>query len=245
MTITTQAASQTVAIEIPCPSSFPYATPSAILSRVARSESGGETEPTIFVVDDDKDIREVLTDILEDGGYTVQSFPSGAQLLKDFHPGDADCLLVDAQLPGMSGIELIRRIKSIDAALPSILVTGNATLEISVQAMKAGAVDFIQKPFKSKTLYASIETALSNAQRLRRHVIDRATSAAPDYHFTNRQREILELVLDGQPSKIIAADLGISQRTVENHRAAIMKKTRSRSIPGLVRATQSWAPVIV
>jgi two-component system CheB/CheR fusion protein len=111
--------------------------------------------------------------------------------------------------------------------------------------MKAGAVDFIQKPFKSKTLYASIETALFNAERLRQHFSDRATPATLDYHFTNRQCEILKLVLDGQPSKNIAADLGISQRTVENHRAAIMKKTNSRSIPGLVRATQNWVPTVV
>jgi two-component system CheB/CheR fusion protein len=237
MTIATQATSQNAAIEMPGPSSSPSVALPTVLVPVTRPECDEATRSTIFIVDDDKDIREILTDILEDGGYTVQSFASGALLLQGFHPCDADCLLVDAQLTGLSGVEIISWMKDIDATLPSILVSGTATLKVSVQAMKAGAVDFVQKPFKSKTLYESIETAISNARRRQRHAVQPAARMSADFHLTKRQHEILDLVLDGQPSKIIAADLGISQRTVENHRAAIMKKTGSRSIPALVRAT--------
>ena len=126
MIIDTQVQPQIKTTEMPSPASFIFATPMESLLPVALSARDEANEPTILVVDDDKDIREVLTDLLEDGGYIVASFVSGAHLLQDFHPGDADCLLVDAQLPEMSGIDLIRRIKSIDSALPSILVTGTS-----------------------------------------------------------------------------------------------------------------------
>lgn len=237
MTIVSQVTSHASVIETPCLSPN-------VLSLAVRAERNKAAEPTIIVVEDDDDVRETLTDLLEDGGYTVHDFSSAAQLLRTFHAGDADCLVVDAQLPGMSGIEIISRMKSIDSILPAILITGDATFEVAVQAIKAGAVDLIQKPFKSKTLFESIETALANARQQRLLVSHPATLNSPDFHFTKRQHEILDLVLDGHPSKIIAADLGISQRTVENHRAAIMKKTGSRSIPQLVRTTQGWPPAV-
>lgn len=232
---TTRTTSQREAVKTPCRESR---------SPVFRAERHETTGPIIFFVAGDKDIRDVITVILEEGGYTVLSFSDAAALFRDFHPGDADCLVVDERLPGKSGVEIISLVRSIDPELPAILVTAKATLEVSVRAMRAGAVDFIQKPFQSKLFCESIETALSNARRRQPYAVHIAKRAFTDFHFTKRQHQILELVLDGQPSKIIAADLGISLRTVESHRAAIMKKTGSKSIPGLVRATIAVASAI-
>jgi two-component system CheB/CheR fusion protein len=241
MTRPAQNPSQSLPISCPLPIQGSDAKPLKFTSAVGRT---AVCVQTIYIVDDNAGVRDLLTDILEDEGYVVRAFSEGGLLLQDFDSGDADCILVDEQMPGMNGIELIRWLKSITPDLPVILVTGNATLEASVSAMKAGAVDFIQKPFKTSALIGGIETALFNSERRGSAMPDPIASASRDYHLTQRQCEILERVLDGQPSKIIAADLGISQRTVENHRAAIMRKTGSKSIPGLVRLLLSWIPAV-
>ena len=239
MTASAQSTAQAALIKMDRLSSWPSAAQNSMLSPKHSIDRDKTMEIEVLHVESDEHTREARTVLLEDGGYTVHSFAGAAHLLRDFDPGDADCLLVGSQRPGMSAIETISRINFIDPGLPAILITGTATIEVCIQAMRVGAVDIIQKPFKSARLYEAIETALSNAKRRRAHAAGHAPRNLPDFHFTKRQHEILKLVLDGQPSKIIAADLGISQRTVENHRAAIMKKTGSRSIPGLVRATQN------
>jgi two-component system CheB/CheR fusion protein len=145
------------------------------------------------------------------------------------------CLLLDARLPGMTGIELIERLRAEDRALPTIMITGDGDIALAVEAMKAGAADFIQKPIGHVELLASIGRALdlsgnkTELSAIRDHAVSLVAS------LTARQRQIMDLVLIGQPSKNIAADLGISQRTVDNHRAAIMKKTGSKSLPALIR----------
>lgn len=239
MTASAQSTAQATLIEMDRFLSRPSAVQNSMLSPKRSIDRDQTMEIAVFHVEGDEHTREARTALLEDGGYTVHSFADASHLLRDFDPGDADCLLVGSQRPGMSPIQTISRINFIDPGLPAILITGTTTIEACIHAMRVGAVDIIQKPFRSARLYEAIETALSNAKRRRPHAPGCASRNLPDFHFTKRQHEILELVLDGQPSKIIAADLGISQRTVENHRAAIMKKTGSRSIPGLVRATQS------
>ena len=188
--------------------------------------------PTIYVVDDDLAIRETMRDLLEGRGYTVEDFADGAAFLKAYRPGGGGCLLVDVLMPGMSGVEVIERLKAAGHQLPAVMITGSGDVSMAVQAMKAGAVDFIEKPVSHDDLLASVEHALDQTRdiaTLSAHHVKAVLSVAS---LTSRQRQVLDLVLAGHPSKNIAADLGISQRTVDNHRAAIMRKTGSKSLPG-------------
>ena len=189
---------------------------------------------TIFVIDDDRAIRESLRDLLEESGYVVELFADGESFLDFKHLDCPGCLLIDAQLPGLGGIELLERLKGRDNRLPAILITGHAAVPMAVRAMKTGAVDFLEKPVRCNELLASIRRAVDQQRKMAELVPTQERAARRVGSLTHRQRQILDLVLAGHPSKNIAADLGISQRTVENHRAAIMKTTGSRSIPDLV-----------
>jgi len=195
--------------------------------------AGSSDAPLIFVVDDDSNVREGLRSLLEQDGWTVADYASCEAFLEDYRPGTGACLLIDAYLPGMSGLELLRQLAG--HRLPAIMITGSSDVAIAVQAMKAGASDFIEKPVGRGELLASIKRAIEQSRDSGRLVAWRETAASHLADLTPRQREIMALVLAGAPSKNIAADLGISQRTVENHRAAIMKKTGSKSLPALAR----------
>jgi two-component system, chemotaxis family, CheB/CheR fusion protein len=196
---------------------------------------GSDPPPTIFIVDDDSALREALRDLLEANGRPVEIFDRSEAFLAAYHPGRRGCLLVDARLPGMSGLELLRRLNSEPHRLPAIMITGYGDVAMAVRAMKAGAADFIEKPIGYQELLASIDRALEQAADTAKASAWRETAASSLAGLTARQRQIMDLVLAGHPSKNIAADLGVSQRTVENHRAAVMKKTGSRSIPALIR----------
>ena len=152
-----------------------------------------------------------------------------------FDPGKSACLLIDAYLPGMSGLELLEKLHDDGHRLPAIMITGNADVPMAVQAMKAGALDFIEKPIGREELIAGIERALELSEDSSKSAKLREAAAAHLAGLTPRQRDVMDRVLAGQPSKNIAADLGISQRTVENHRASIMKRTGSKSLPALAR----------
>ena len=143
--------------------------------------------------------------------------------------------MIDAYLPGMSGLELLRRLRVADDSLPAIMITGNSDVHMAVEAMKAGASDFVEKPIGYRELLADIERALEQSRDSSKLLAWREAAARHISGLTPRQREIMKLVLAGHPSKNIAADLGISQRTVENHRASIMKKTGTKSLPALAR----------
>jgi two-component system, chemotaxis family, CheB/CheR fusion protein len=201
---------------------------------------GGESA-TVFVVDDDHAIREAMRDLLQESGYAVEVFADAPTFLEAYLPGRDGCLLVDALMPGMSGIELIEHLKAGGHGLPAIVITGSGAVPMAVQAMKAGAVDFIEKPIGPEELLASVERVLEQTRDTATLSVRRETAALCIASLTMRQRQILDLVLSGHPSKNIAADLGISQRTVDNHRAAIMKKTGSKSVPALVRTALAAA----
>jgi len=188
---------------------------------------------TVFVVDDDAAVREATRDLLRENGYAVEVFADGEAFLRTERP--EGCLLVDARMPGMTGLELIDRLKANGRALPTIMITGNGDVPLAVEAMKAGAVDFIEKPIGHVDLLASIARALDPSGDVTELSQSRDTAVTCVASLTARQRQILDLVLAGHPSKNIAADLGISQRTVDNHRAAIMRKTGSKSLPALIR----------
>jgi two-component system CheB/CheR fusion protein len=199
------------------------------------NEGANNLGQVIFVIDDDSHIREGLRKMLEADGRAVEDFATCEAFLEAYHPGREACLLVDAYLPGMGGIELLQRLSRSSHRLPAILITGNGDVPMAVQAMKAGALDFIEKPFNHSDLRASVERALEQSRDSDKSLAWREMAANHIAALTPRQRQIMDLVLAGHPSKNIAADLGISQRTVETHRASIMKKTGAKSLPALAR----------
>ena len=191
--------------------------------------------PTIFVVDDDRSIRDAIRSVLEEDGRIVEDYAACEEFLEAYRPGREACLVIDAYLPGMDGFELLMRLSAAGHRLPAIMITGNSDVPMAVQAMKAGATDFIEKPVSRDELLASVNRALEQSRDSSKLSAWREGAAEHVAGLTSRQRQIMDLVLAGHPSKNIAADLGISQRTVENHRASIMKKTGSKSVPALAR----------
>jgi two-component system CheB/CheR fusion protein len=195
--------------------------------------SSADTSATqrVFVVDDDAVVLEAMRDLLQEHGYAVEIFANGEQFLRAKRSDG--CLLIDARLPGMTGLELIERLRAEDCTLPTIMITGDGDIALAVGAMKAGASDFIQKPVGHVELLASIARAFELDGGRPSAAREQAISLVAG--LTVRQRQIMDLVTAGHPTKNIAADLGISQRTVDNHRAAIMRKTGSKSLPALIR----------
>ena len=192
-------------------------------------------KPAIFIVDDDSHVRDGIRSLLEADGRAVEDFESCEAFLDAYRPGRQGCLLLDAYLPGMAGLELLQRLQRADGRLPAIMITGNSDVPMAVQAMKSGASDFIEKPIGRDELLASVHRALEQSQDASKLSAWRRDAAERVGKLTPRQRQIMEMVLAGHPSKNIAADLNLSQRTVENHRAQIMRKTGTKSLPALAR----------
>jgi two-component system, chemotaxis family, CheB/CheR fusion protein len=216
--------------------------PSPVSAGPHAGESANRDEaPIVFLVDDDDHVRCGMRRVLEEDGRVVEDYATCESFLDAYRPGHEACLLVDAYLPGMSGLELLKRLGDAGHQLPSIMITGNSDVSMAVHAMKAGASDFIEKPVNGTELLASIDFALDHWRGSHKVTAWRETAATHVAGLTSRQREIMDLVLAGHPSKNIAADLGISQRTVENHRASIMKKTGSKSLPALARTALAAA----
>ncbi len=192
-------------------------------------------QPMIFVIDDDDGVRSAIMEVLQSDGRVVAGFPSGEAFLAAFQPADAACLLIDAALPGVSGIDLLEQLRAGGHAVPAIVITGQSDVPMAIRAMKAGASDFIEKPVDRPGLLASVARALERSVDAAKLAAWHDAAVAQVAGLTPRQREIMGLVLAGHPSKNIAADLGISQRTVENHRASIMQRTGAASLPALAR----------
>lgn len=208
----------------------------------ARAGPGSESvtakvhrEPAVFVVDDDSAVRKAIGDLLKGSGRSVETFPSAEAFLEAHRPGVEGCLLVDAVMPGMSGFGLLERLKAAGYRLPAIMITGSGDIATAVRAMRAGATDFIEKPVGETELIGSIERALKQSWDSSQQSVSRADAATRLAALTARQRQVLDLVLAGHPNKIIASDLGISQRTVETHRNTIMRKTGAKSLSALIR----------
>ncbi len=195
----------------------------------------------VWLVDDDAHFRSEMGALLAAEGLTAAAFDSGEAFLAAYRPGGEACLLIDAYLPGMSGLDLLHRLAAEGHALPSIMITGHGDVAMAVEAMKAGAVDFLAKPVDRDELMAGVRRALAHARDDELEAATREEAMHRLAGLTPRQTEILEKVLAGHPSKNIATDLGISQRTVENHRAAIMRKTGAKSLPALARLVAAAA----
>jgi two-component system CheB/CheR fusion protein len=191
--------------------------------------------PTVFLIDDDAALRAALRDVIAGDGRRVEAFASCEAFLEAYRPDRKGCLLVDARLRGMGGLALLQQLKAEHHGLPSIMITGHGEVSMAVEAMKAGAIDFIEKPVSHDALLASVERALELSRDSTALSSWRDAAATRIGSLTRREREIMDLVITGHPNKIIADDLGVSQRTVENHRAAVMRKTRSKSLSDLVR----------
>jgi two-component system, chemotaxis family, CheB/CheR fusion protein len=190
----------------------------------------------VHVIDDNPMIRETMRRLFEADGWKVATYFSAEDFLASPRPDGAACLLVDNLLPGMSGIDLITRLRSQGSRLPVIILTAHADASMAVAAMKAGASDLIEKPASAADLLAAVSQAIKVGDSA--HPKAETHNKAAQERFsalTARERDVLARVLSGAPNKIIAVDLGINQRTVENHRASVMRKTGAASLPALVR----------
>lgn len=200
-------------------------------------EAGDEETPTVFVVDDDPFVLEAMRHLLEGAGCAVEVFATGSAFFAACRPDRKGCILVDALMPDMDGFELLNRLNAENYGLPAIMVTGAGDVQLAVRAMKAGAVDFIEKPVSAHELLACLQNALKPAPSVVTTSSRQNAATARLATLTERQRQIMDLILHGEPNKCIANKLGLSQRTVESHRAAIMKKAGAKSFAALVR----WA----
>jgi FixJ family two-component response regulator len=197
--------------------------------------SGARSSPMIAVVDRDPDFRSAICLALEAEGLTVAAFANCDLFLRAQTSGGPACLIIDSNLPGMSGLKLLRTLSDQGHALPVIVVAGPSEVQTAVDALKAGVVDFLEKPICCDVLLASVERALIRGRESEQFNLDHEAAADRLLELTPRQRQVMDLILAGHPSKNIAVDIGVSQRTVESHRAEVMRKTGARSMPALAR----------
>ena len=197
--------------------------------------NSSKSEPTVFIVDDDEAMRESMTWLIESVGLKVQTYASADEFLQSYYPGRAGCLLLDVRMPGMSGLELQKHLKDQQVAVPVIMITGHGDVPMAVRAMKAGAIDFIEKPFNDEQLLESIRTALAIDDTRRDEQSFKAEVASRLAHLTPRESEVMEMVTAGKSNKEIANLLNVSAKTVEAHRAKVMEKMQAGSLAELVR----------
>jgi two-component system CheB/CheR fusion protein len=191
--------------------------------------------PTIFVIDDDRAVRDAMTDALQSAGYRVQVYPSADAFLTAYRADSKGCVVTDVRMPGTSGFELLARLAAAGNVLPSILITGHGDVATAVEAMKAGAVDFIEKPIRGHELLVCIERALQHNVNSAERSAWRTAAAMRIAALTRRERDVMNQIVAGHANKEIAARLGIAQRTVETHRAKVMKKMEATSFSDLIR----------
>jgi FixJ family two-component response regulator len=194
-----------------------------------------EKPATIFVVDDDEAVRTSLRLLLKSVGLPVETYASAQEFLDQFDPDRAGCLVLDIRMPGLSGLELQQRLNEVHSITPIVFITGHGDVPMAVEAMQAGAVDFIQKPFRDQDLIDRINRALDRDRANRAALRERDTIRKRMGQLTPREREVLHLVTQGKANKVIAGDLNVSQRTVEIHRARVMEKMGASSLAHLVR----------
>lgn len=193
----------------------------------------------VYVVDDDEAFRDSLRWLLESSGYRVAAFPSAERFLAAYRPGEGACLLLDVRMPGLSGLELQAELNRRGDAIPVVFVTGHGDVPMAVEAVKKGAFDFIEKPFRDNRLLAIIEKAAALDAPARHQRTEQRLAAARLETLTEREREVIDRVAIGRRNKQIADELGISIKTVEAHRARAMEKMGATSIAEVVRAMLS------
>lgn len=190
---------------------------------------------TIYVVDDDEPVRDSIQMLLESIGLDCIGFASAKAFLEAYVPGQPGCLVLDIRMPGMSGLELQERLLEREISLPIVFITGHGDIPMAVEAMKRGAADFIRKPFREQELLASITEALQldESRSAETQALSKAQTLVAK--LTPREAEVFQRVAAGQANKVIAIELGVSERTIEIHRSKVMQKTEVRSLADLVR----------
>lgn len=190
---------------------------------------------TVFIVDDDEAVRESLSAVLETQGLTAIGFASAEAFLLSYKPVPVGCAIIDLRMPGMDGLTLLEHLRSKGLMLPAVVVTGHGDVPLAVRAMKAGAIDFIEKPYTNATLLDAVRRGLDSARAGALGQLDQSDIKARLDTLTGRERDVLRQLIIGNPNKIIAFHLSISPRTVEIHRANVMKKMGAESLSHLVR----------
>lgn len=192
--------------------------------------------PTVYVVDDDKAVRDSLCWLIESVGMRVETFASAREFLDRCDAGEMrGCLVADVRLPGVSGLDLQENLRRRGLHLPTIIITGHGDVPIAVRAMKGGALDFIEKPFSDQVLLDRVREALTRDERYRELALRHDEIAQRYERLSRREREVMELVVQGRLNKQIAADLDLSHKTIEVHRAHAMEKMEADSLADLVR----------
>lgn len=194
-------------------------------------------ETTVFVVDDDEAVRRSLRWLIESVGLKVETFASAKEFLANYRPGRPGCLVLDVRMPEMSGLDLQEKLLSANIRIPIIFLTGHGDVPMAVRAMKSGATDFIGKPFNDQLLLDRIQRAIKQDVEWRGEQSQRAEIELRWAKLTPREREVMEMVVAGKSNKAIAAQLGVSSKTIEAHRAKFMEKMQADSLPDLMRIT--------
>ena len=194
-----------------------------------------ERQPLVFVIDDDASTRETLSSLIRSVGSKVQLFASAEEFLSFKRPDTDSCLVLDVRLRGISGLDFQRKLSDSGISVPIIFITGHGDIQMSVRAMKAGAVEFLTKPFRDQDLLDAIHVALEKDRERRQRGAEVAQLQARFAALTPRERQVLPLVVSGLPNKLIAAELGISEAATKVHRSQLTRKMHADSLPDLVR----------
>jgi FixJ family two-component response regulator len=198
--------------------------------------------PVVHVIDDEDDVRQALALLLRSVGLKSRTYASAQEFLASHESGGPGCLVVDVRLPGMSGLELQERLASAGIALPVIVMTGHGDIQMAVRAMRAGALDFIEKPFHDQALLDRVHEGVQRSLQLHDVAGERAELQRRFATLTEREKQVMAEVVEGRPNKLIADDLGLSTRTVETHRAHIIEKMGAKSLSHLVRMAVAVIP---
>ena len=192
-------------------------------------------DPTVFIVDDDEAVRSALSFLLETENLHARSFDSAETFLESIDPTQPGCMLLDVRMPGLSGLELQQILRDKQIIIPVIIMTGYADVPMAVQAMKAGAVDFIEKPFDNDRLLQQVQNCLQMCDEIQSGQVMQQVALEKIGRLTRRERQVMDMLVEGHQNRVIAAKLGISPRTVEIHRARVMEKLDAHSLSDVVR----------